>query len=80
LDFLPSGQTPRSVPPWIDGANGLNVGDFSRMWSEQAGFFVQQHAESFERVQVPNKQLVNRYENVPLSVIRGWREGWTASH
>ncbi len=79
LDFLPSGQTPRSVPPWTDGANGSSVGDFSRMWSEQAGFFVQQHAESFERVQVPNKQLVNRYENVPLSVVRGWHEGWTAS-
>ena len=79
LDFLPSGQTPRSVPPWIDGANDWNAGDFSRMWSEQAGFFVQKHAVSFERVQVPNKQLVNRYENVPLSVIRGWHEGQTAS-
>jgi len=78
LEFLPAGQTPRSVPPWIDGANGWNAGDFSRMWSEQAGFFVQEHAASFERVQAPNRQLVNHYENVPLSVIRGWHEGQTA--
>jgi hypothetical protein len=48
------------------------------MWSEQAGFFVQKHAASFERMQVPNKQLVNHYENVPLSVVRGWHEGQTA--
>ena len=43
-------------------------------WAEQAGFLVQSHAVHFERVRVPLAQAVSRYENLPLSAIRGWRE------
>jgi hypothetical protein len=28
----------------------------------------------FERVRVPLAQALSRYENLPLSAIRGWRE------
>ena len=73
LDFVPPGKEPRAIPPGYDGPNGWVGGNFYAAWAEQAGFLVQSHALHFERVRVPLAQPVSRYENLPLSAIRGWR-------
>ena len=73
LDFLPPGKEPQVISPGYDGPGGWVGGNFYAAWAEQAGFVVQNHALQFERVRVPLAQPVNRYENVPLSAIRGWR-------
>lgn len=74
LDFAPPGKTPQVIPPGYDGPNGWVGGNFYAGWALQAGFFVQSHAQHFERLSVPLAQPVKHYENLPLSVIRGWRE------
>ena len=50
--------------------------DFYRSWSEQIGFLLQTHARLMSRVPVAprNGQLVSRYENLPLTAFRGWRQ------
>ena len=74
LDFVSPGNEPQIVPPGHDGPNGWVGGNFYAAWAEQAGFLVQSHAAHFKRERVPLAQPVSRYENLPLSVIRGWRE------
>jgi hypothetical protein len=74
LNFVPPGKEPQAIPPGYDGPNGWVGGNFYAAWAEQAGFLVQSHALHFERVRVPLTQPVSRYENLPLSAIRGWRE------
>jgi hypothetical protein len=73
LDFVPPGKEPQVIPPGYDGPNGWVGGNFYAAWAEQAGFIVQNHALHFERVRVPLAQPVSRYENLPLSAVRGWR-------
>ncbi len=74
LNFVPPGEEPSVIPPGYDGPKGWVGGNFYAAWSEQAGFLVQNHALHFERVRVPLAQSVSRYENLPLSAVRGWRE------
>jgi hypothetical protein len=74
LDFVSQGNEPVIVPPGYDGPNGWVGGNFYAAWAEQAGFLVQNHAAHFKRVRVPLAEPVSRYENLPLSVIHGWRE------
>jgi len=73
LDFVPPGKEPQVIPPGYDGPNGWVGGNFYTAWAMQAGYLVQRHALHFERVRVPLTQPVTRYENLPLSAIRGWR-------
>lgn len=74
VDFVSPGKDPQQVvPPGYDGPNGWVGGNFYAAWAEQAGFLVQNHALHFERLCVPLAQSVSRYENLPLSAIRGWR-------
>jgi uncharacterized membrane protein len=74
LDFVPPGKEPKLIPPGYDGPNGWVGGNFYTAWSAQAGYLVQSRALQLERVRVPLAQPVSRYENLPLSAIRGWRE------
>ncbi|PYJ11422.1 MAG: hypothetical protein DMF06_02600 [Verrucomicrobia bacterium] len=74
LNFVQPGKEPEVIPPGYDGPNGWVGGNFYAAWAEQAGFLIQSHALHFERVRVPLAESVNRYENLPLSAIRGWRE------
>jgi hypothetical protein len=73
LNFVPEKKEPQVIPPGYDGPNGWVGGNFYAAWAEQAGFLVQNHALHLERVRVPLAQPVSRYENLPLSAIRGWR-------
>jgi Dolichyl-phosphate-mannose-protein mannosyltransferase len=73
IRFVPPGREPLVTSPGRDGPHGWEGADFYRSWSEQAGFLVQQHALTLERVQVPVGQPVSPYENLPLVAIRGWR-------
>jgi hypothetical protein len=74
VDFVPAGKEPQVVPPGYDGPSGWVGGNLFAAWAEQAGFLVQNHALHLERVLVPVAQPVSRYENLPLTAIRGWRD------
>jgi hypothetical protein len=74
LDFVSQGNEPQIVSPGYDGPDGWVGGNFYAAWAEQAGFLVQNHAAHFKRVRVPLAEPVSRYENLPLSIIHGWRE------
>jgi hypothetical protein len=73
VHFGNGGQAAPDVAPGYDGPDGWVGGNFYRTWSEQAGFLLRDHAEHFERIQVPLAQSVIHYENVPLGAFRGWR-------
>ena len=71
--FPPPGKQPLRVAPGRDGPRGWEGEGFYAAWSEQLGFFIQQHAAHLERLQVPIDRPVMHYENLPLTLIRGWR-------
>ena len=71
LNYVPPGRQPFSIPPGSAG----NYYAYYVAWSEQASFFVQTHSKTLAPLPVPCDQPVVRYEDVPLTAIRGWRSG-----
>jgi hypothetical protein len=72
LNYVPPGRQPLSIPP---GSAGNYYAAYYAAWSEQASFFVQTHSKTLAPLPVPCDQPVVRYEDVPLTAIRGWRSG-----
>ena len=68
LHYVPPGRRPLSVSPGSDG-------DYYTAWSEQASYLVQTHSKTLSPLPVLCDQPVVRYEDVPLTAIRGWRSG-----
>lgn len=73
LHFLAPDKRPLIVPPGRDGPDGWVGEGFYQAWSEQAGFFIQQHAKQVELVEVAVDRPVMQYEDLVLQAIRGWR-------
>jgi hypothetical protein len=71
-NYVTPGRQPLSVPPGFDGSRD-GVGPYYNAWSEQASFLMQTHARTLESIRVPYDQSFIRYEEVPLTAIRGWR-------
>jgi hypothetical protein len=71
--FVEAGRPPMAQPPPNEAATRNAA--FFRAWSEQTAFVFQSHAAELIRTRVPVEQPVVQYENVPLSAIRGWRDG-----
>jgi len=71
LNYVPPGRQPFSIPP----GSADNYYAYYAAWSEQASFFVQTHSKTLAPLPVPCDQPVVRYEDVPLTAIRGWRSG-----
>lgn len=73
LNYVTPGRGPLFAPPGFDGPHGW-VGDgYYTAWSEQASFLVQTRARTMAPVPASYDQPVVRYEDVPLTAIRGWR-------
>jgi len=68
-----SGHLPPSLPPAPHAIWGWSNGPYVRAWALQAGYFLQMHALQREVVPVAVNGPINRYENLPVLVVRGWR-------
>ena len=66
LNYVPPGRQPLSIPPG-------SAGNYYAAWSEQASFFVQTHSRTLAPLPIACDQPVVRYEDLPLTAIRGWR-------
>ena len=72
LDFLKPGAKPFYVPPLPNGP--LSEGAYLAMWSQQAAFFLQNHATKLDLVLAPSPPSeVVSFEDFPLLVVEGWR-------
>jgi hypothetical protein len=72
LTIPPPGHEIGEVDPAPDGPLGWDESRYHRYWGLQAGAFVGAHAARHESASVPAGS-VNRYEDVSLTVIEGWR-------
>ena len=71
LIFLPPGQSPLVLPP--PTASHSSSFDYQRLWSEQIGTFIQQHAENAQLFDPP-AAVVNEEERVQLWAVQGWHD------
>jgi hypothetical protein len=78
LPLPKSGQPALQLPPAPNSRFGWDHDAYSYVWALQAGEIVQKHAEQAAVVPVPLEGAVNKFENLPLWLIQGWRENATA--
>jgi hypothetical protein len=64
---------PLSLSPAPDPQFGWSGQAYTYAWSNQLGMFLHQHVVDGEVVVGPMNG-VNRHENIPLLIARGWRE------
>ena len=71
----PNRDAPPVLPPY-DGIMEQSEGRYFSNWEFQIGYLVETHAVEGGRVEVPvpGNLAVNSVENIPLRVIRGWRD------
>jgi hypothetical protein len=65
------------LPPAPASATGWHDRPYVSAWSLQLGAFVQHHALRAVRVTVPHAEPASQFEDLPLVVVSGWREGST---
>ena len=73
VHFPPAGHLPPVLPPAPGLSTGWSDGPYAIGWALQTGYFLQTHAERFAVVRIPVDRPVNRFENVELLVVEGWR-------
>jgi hypothetical protein len=73
LYFPPAGHLPPVLPPAPGLSTGWSDGPYAIGWALQTGYFLQTHAQRFAVVSIPVDRPVNRFENVGLLVVEGWR-------
>jgi len=73
LTIPPPGQEIAAVDPAPDGPLGWDESKYHRYWGLQAGAFIGSHAIRHESASVTPEGSVNRYEDVDLTVIEGWK-------
>ncbi len=73
LNFLRPGETPRMLPPAPNSPYGWSEGMYQTAWSEESAFTLQTHGQTLEQIWMPIDTPVNRFEDVPLLVVQGWR-------
>ncbi len=73
LAFPRQGGTPGTIAPAPHSPYGWSEDAYQRTWSRQAGYALRMHGETLRQVRVPTDGEVNKFENVPLLVVQGWR-------
>jgi hypothetical protein len=74
LPILRPVQPPPDLPPAPAGAWGWNHGVYSQVWAAQAAYFIQTKSLRARPLNVPPGGPVNRYENLPLIEVEGWKK------
>ncbi len=73
VDFLSAGEMPGMLPPAPHSPYGWSGAVYQRVWSDTAAFTLQTHGQTFKAIEIPVVDPVNKFENVPLMVVQGWR-------
>lgn len=73
LAFPPEGQSAPSLPPAPNGPHGWYSDDYLGTWTIQLGDFISSNVSTTEAVSIPSNRSINPYENVRLTVFKGWR-------
>ncbi len=70
----PNGTLPPASPPAPHPEYGWSDELYSQIWGLQIGYFVKQHATTARVIPVPTAHPVQRFEDLPLIEISGWRQ------
>ncbi|MBN1545626.1 MAG: hypothetical protein JW902_03100, partial [Syntrophaceae bacterium] len=73
LAFSRRGEMPENIAPAPHSPYGWNEDAYQRAWSRQAAYALQMHGKTLRRVRIPIDGAVNKFEDVPLLVVEGWR-------
>jgi hypothetical protein len=76
LEFIPKGGVPPTMPPAPHGPLGWKDTPYRRVWSAQTGYLVQNVAENWKIVTPASDRPIEGFENAPLIVVDGWRDGF----
>jgi hypothetical protein len=74
IQFLQPNQRPPASPPAPHPQYGWSDEMYTAIWGLQVGYFVQNHVTAASAVSVPCAQPVQKFENLPLVQVSGWRE------
>jgi hypothetical protein len=69
----PEAQGPPVLPPATNAAWGFREGPYYQGWGMQAAYVFRRHALRAEAIPVRSDAPVSPYENLPLTLIEGWR-------
>jgi hypothetical protein len=73
LNLLSAGEMPGMLPPAPHSPYGWSEEAYQIVWSDTAAFTLQTHGQTFKEIEIPVVDPVNKFENVPLLVVQGWR-------
>ena len=73
LPTAPPGREVPILPPAPLSKAKWSGGAYEAVWGMQIGRFLQEHATRWDRVAVELNQPVNRFEDLSLVVLSGWR-------
>ncbi|EEF60114.1 hypothetical protein [Pedosphaera parvula] len=75
LTYPPPNQKPPSLPAAPNGPAGWSSTPYQKLWSLEAGYFVQSHVQQYKDfIVAPEEGTVNPAEYMPLTVVQGWRD------
>jgi hypothetical protein len=69
----PEGTLPPASPPAPHPQFGWSDEMYNQIWGLQIGYFLKQHAAKATVHEIKTEQPVQRFENLPLVEISGWR-------
>lgn len=73
LTFLKKGEIPGDLAPAPQSPYGWNGYAYHRLWSRKAAFALLEHGQTVTQIPLPEPYPVNKFENSPLLVVKGWR-------
>ena len=71
--FSKSGTAPAPLPPAPTSEFGWDNVAYRRSWSQQLGWFLQQHSQQGKRIEVMKGLRINPLEDVQLLEVQGWK-------
>jgi hypothetical protein len=74
LPMMKKGKPVPELPPAPNSPVGWDHDAYSYVWAMQIGELLQNRAAQMARVELPLEGQVNKFENLPLLVVQGWRE------
>jgi hypothetical protein len=75
LNYPPPGEKPGTLPAAPNGPDGWWSTPYQKLWSSEAGYFVQSHALKYKTyVVAPEAGYVNPAEFMPLAMVQGWKD------
>jgi hypothetical protein len=71
--FLGNDESPGYLPPAPHSPYGWDEGLYTHVWLRQTAYLLQHHANNAESIYISSQERINRYENLQLVAVQGWR-------